>query len=121
METVSMAELRTQLMATRAQIGKVVPEMEQAIKNKIKAKSAYKLALAKAKIKAMQQAKSREEKTPTMINAVAETMIENEQIALDKAEIWETALKLKLDTLDEDCAAIKKAMGTLETEMKTFG
>lgn len=121
METVSMSELRTHLVDIRAKISNMVPELASAITERIKAKSAHKAALAKAKIKALQMATCKEEKTPTMINAVAETMIESEQKALDTAEVWEIALKLKIDALEEECKAIKKAMSTIESEMRTFG
>ena len=122
-ETLSLAELRIKLVKVRGKISAIIPDKNKYHSEYVSAKSSYKLALAKAKIKALQDATCPAERTPTMINAVAET---NEAVivaqkTLDLAECYETGSTLTLDKLEEDCRAIKKAMGSIEVEMKTFG
>lgn len=120
-ETAKTPELRIQLIEVRKKIGEMVPSLAKYSEQRVKAKSALKLALAKAKILAMQAAKTKEDKTPTMINAFADIETESEQAVYDAAECMETAIKLQIDALEEECKAIKKAMNSIETEMRTFG
>lgn len=120
-DTVKTPELRAQLVHIRQLISELVPNLAKYRTERVNAKTALKLATAKAKIQAMSAAKTKEEKTPTMINAVADLLTEREQKAYDLAETMETAIQLKLDALEEECKAIKKAMSSIETEMRTFG
>lgn len=122
-EAVSMPELRSNLVKIRAHISELVPSVAKYRQDHVHAKTAYKQALAKAKIKALQEATTKAEQSPTMINAVAEidkTVVEAQK-KLDIAECFVTAADLQMDALEEQCKAIKKAMGTLEAELRTFG
>lgn len=65
----------------------------------------------------------KEEKTPTMLNAMAtiDDDVVKAQDAMTIAYARLTAAETEINAVEEQCKAIKKAMGSIETEMRTFG
>lgn len=110
------------MVSSHVAISKLIPDVAKYRTDHVHAKTAYKQALAKAKIKAMQEATTKSDQLPTMINAYAEIdpIVMAAKNKLDIAECFDTASSLQLAALEEKCLAIKKCMGTLETEMRLF-
>lgn len=121
--TKELPELRQDLLLARRNMSQCVKLIEPLRRESILAKTAYQRALAKAKVMARAQASTAADRQPTMINAVAEldgaviAARDDYDIKLAKYEQAECELK----NLDDEIKAIKKAMSTIEAEMRSFG
>lgn len=120
---VTLASLRLDLVQCRNAISGMVQNLHPYREEYAKLKNEYDRTVARAKVKYMVLAKTKEEKTPTMLNAMAtidEDVIKTQDamtIAYAKLQAAET----EVNAVEEQCKAIKKAMGSIETEMRTFG
>lgn len=89
----------------------------------ILAKTSYQRELARAKVKARAMAVTASDRQPTMINAVAE-LDDNVIKARDdydiKLAMYEQA-ECELKNIEDEIKAVKKAMSTIEAEIRSFG
>lgn len=119
----SLAELRPMLVQARKRIGDMVKQMDSFISDARIAKTEYERAFARAKVKEFARAKTTADKTPTIINALAEldadTIAAKDKYDLAIAKL--EAFQVEFKAAEEDSISIKKAMSTIETEMRTFG
>lgn len=119
----NLSELRPMLIESRERVKGMVELMKSYIEDSTKFKTEYERAFARAKVKNFVTAKTKEEKMPTMLNALAE-IDEEVMIAKDK---WDTAyarleaFTVELKAAEEDSISIKKAMSTIMAEMSQFG
>lgn len=123
MGELTLSNLRGQLVEVRQSISEIVTNINPVRQVYVEAKIKHKRALAAAKLKYKALAQDKEDKSPTMINARAE--IDPDVIALEDAMIMAEGNLLAIETLlsarEEECKALKKAMSSLEAELRTFG
>jgi hypothetical protein len=123
MQDLTLAELRPLLIQARKRIGEMVKQMKTYICDHQAAKTIYERAFARAKVKEYARAKTTAGKSPTIINALAEldsdTIIAKDAYDLSKANLESFTVEFK--AAEEDSISIKKAMSTIETEMRSFG
>lgn len=118
-----LAELRQDLLRARRNMSECVKKIHPLRQASILAKTAYQRELARAKVKAREQAQTAADRQPTMINANAEL---DEEVIKSKDEynlklaMYEQA-ECELKNMEDEIKAIKKAMSTIETEMRSFG
>lgn len=123
MDSRELAELRQDLLLARRNMSECVKKIDPLRKAMILSKTAYQRELARAKVKARELAQTTADKQATMINAVAE-LDDNVIKARDdydiKLAMYEQA-ECELKNIEDEIKAVKKAMSTIETEMRSFG
>ncbi len=119
----SLSELRPMLIDARKRIGEMVKVMNDYIANHANAKTAYEREFARATVREYCLAKTAADKTPTIIKALA-TIDANVIVAKDLFDLASAkldAFQVEFKAIEEDCLSIKKCMGTVQSEMQTFG
>lgn len=123
MDSRELAELRQDLLLARRNMCECVKKIDPLRKAMILSKTAYQRELARAKVIARARAVTAADRQATMINAVAE-LDENVIKARDdydiKLAMYEQA-ECELKNIEDEIKAVKKAMSTIETEMRSFG
>ena len=118
-----LAALRIELSAARKLLGEMAKQMQTFIDEHTTAKTAYERAFARAKVKEFAKAKTTADKQPTILNALAEiddeVMVAKDSLDLKYAKL--EAFKVEFGAVEQDIMSIKKSMGTIESEMRTFG
>jgi chromosome segregation ATPase len=119
----TLAEYRVELDNARMQIDKFSPILQDLAKQMPAVRTKYKRAYSRAKAAAFDNAKTKEEKLPTVINARADidAVVMAAQDELDALEGRLEAGQIFMKRLEEDCNAIKKCIGSIETEMRNMG
>lgn len=122
-DEISLGSLRCDLVQCRNAISAMVKNLHPYRDDHTLKKIVYNRAVARAKVKYLAMAKTKEEKTPTVINAMStideDVMLAEDEMALAYAKLQ--AAETEVNAIEEQCKAIKKAMGSIETEMRTFG
>lgn len=118
----NMPTLRSMINECRSKIGELVPKANEYHDQLKQAQKAHKRALAFAKISALKNAKTKEEKQATIVLAYAETdpTVIAAQDKLTLAECMDEACKLQLDSLERDCQSYKKSIDSILVEMRQF-
>ena len=117
-----LAELRQDLLQARRNMCECVKKIDPLRKAMILSKTTYQRELARAKVKARELAVTAADRQPTMINAVAEldeAVIRVKDEYDIKLAMYEQA-ECELKNIEDEIKAVKKAMSTIETEMRSF-
>lgn len=123
MDSKELAELRQDLLLARRNMCECVKKIDPLRKAMILSKTAYQRELARAKVMARELATTAADRQATMINAVAELDEAVIRVKDDydiKLAMYEQA-ECELKNVEDEIKAVKKAMSTIETEMRSFG
>ena len=123
MDSKELAVLRQDLLLARRNMSECVKKIDPLRKAMVLSKTAYQRELARAKVMARARAVTAADRQPTMINAVAEideSVIKAKDDYDIKLAMYEQA-ECELKNIEDEIKAVKKAMSTIETEMRSFG
>lgn len=123
MDSKELAVLRQDLLTVRRNMCECVKKIDPLRKAMILSKTAYQRELARAKVMARARAVTAADRQATMINALAELDEAVIRVKDDydiKLAMYEQA-ECELKNIEDEIKAVKKAMSTIETEMRSFG
>lgn len=123
MDSKELAVLRQDLLLARRNMCESVKKIEPLRTAMILSKTAYQRELARAKVMARARAATAADRQAAMINAVAEldgAVIRVKDDYDIKLAMYEQA-ECELKNIEDEIKAVKKAMSTIETEMRSFG